>query len=153
MVIAAIKWKDAYSFGKKKSYDKHSILKSSNMAMLTKAHILKALVFPIIIYGCQCWTVRNVEHWRIDAFELWCWTRLLRIPWTARRSDQSILKEINLEFSLKDWCWSWSYNTLIIWYELPTHWIRLWCWERLRAGREEGDRGWDDWMPSLLQWA
>ena len=85
---------------------------------------------------------------RIDAFKLWCWRWLWRVPWTVGRSNQSILKEINPEHSLEDWCWSWSSNTLVTWCEEPTHWKRPWCWERLRAGREGGNR-WDGWMVSL----
>ena len=69
--------------------------------MPTKAHLVKAIVFPVIMYGCESWTIKKVEHWRIDAFELWCWRRLLRVPWTARRSNQSILKEISPEYSLE----------------------------------------------------
>ena len=67
----------------------------------TKFHLVKAMVFPVVIYGCESWTIRKIEHWRIDAFELWCWRRLLRVPWTARRSNQSILKEISPEYSLE----------------------------------------------------
>ena len=74
---------------------------------------------------------QKAEHWRIDAFELWCWRRLLRVPWTARRSNQSILKEISPEFSL-DWCWSWNSKTLATWYEELTHLKRPWCWKRLK---------------------
>ena len=69
--------------------------------MPTKVHLLKAMVFPVVMYGCESWTIRKAEHWRIDAFELWCWRRLLRVPWTARRSNQSILKEISPECSLE----------------------------------------------------
>ena len=79
--------------------------------MLTKVHIVKAMVFLVVIYGCESWTIKKAERRRIDVFKLWCWRRLLRVPWSARRSNQSILKEINLEYSLKDWCWSWSSNT------------------------------------------
>ena len=102
--------------------------------------------------GCESWTINKAEHWRTDAFELWCWRRLLRVPWTARRSNQSILKEISPEYSLEDWHWSWNSSTLAIWCEELTHWKRSWCWERLMAGGEEDDRGWDDWMASLTQW-
>ena len=72
-----------------------SILKSRDISLPTKVHLVKAMVFPVVMYGCENWTVRKAEHWRIDAFELWCWRRLLRVPWTARRSYQSILKEIS----------------------------------------------------------
>jgi len=78
-----------------------SILKSRDITLSTKVHLVKAMVFPVIIYGCESWTIKKAEHWRIDAFELWCWRRLLRVPWTARRSNQSILKEISPGCSLE----------------------------------------------------
>ena len=78
-----------------------SMLKSRDITLLTKVHLVKAMVFPVVVYGCQSWTIKKAEHQRIDAFELWCWRRLLRVPWTARRSNQSILKEINPEYSLE----------------------------------------------------
>ena len=78
-----------------------SVLKSRNITLPTKVYLVKAVVFPVVMYGCESWTVKKVEHQRIDAFELWCWRRLLRVPWTARRSNQSSLKEISLEYSLK----------------------------------------------------
>ena len=77
-----------------------SILKSRDITLLTKAHLVKAMVFPVVMYGCESWTIKKAEHQRIDAFELWCWRKLLRVPWTARRSNQSILKEISPEYSL-----------------------------------------------------
>ena len=78
-----------------------SIFKSRDITLPTKVCLVKAMVFPVVMYGCESWTVKNAEHWRIDAFELWCWRRLLRVPWTARRSNQSILKEISPEYSLE----------------------------------------------------
>ena len=78
-----------------------SILKSRDITLSTKAHLVKAMAFPIIMYGCESWTVRKAEHRRIDAFELWCWRRLMRVPWTARRSNQSILREISPVCSLE----------------------------------------------------
>ena len=78
-----------------------SILKSRDNTLLTKVHLVKAMVFPVVMYGCENWTIKKAEHGRIDAFELWCWRRLLRVSWTARRSNQSILKEINPEYSLE----------------------------------------------------
>ena len=118
------------------------------------------MVFLVVKHRCASWTIRKAEHWRIDAFELWCWRRLLRITWTARRSNQSVLKEINTEYTfsiglmLKDWCWSWNSNTLATWCKEPTHWKRPWYWERLRAGGEGDDRGWDGCMatPTLWTW-
>ena len=83
----------------KKSYD--SILKSRDIILPTKIHLVKAMVFPGVMYGCESWTVKKAECGRIDAFELWCWRRLLRVPWTARKSNQSILKEISPEYSLE----------------------------------------------------
>ena len=77
------------------------VLKSRDITLPTKVHLVKARVFPLVMYGCESWTIKKAEHQRIDAFKLWCWRRPLRIPWTARRSNQSILKEINLEYSLE----------------------------------------------------
>ena len=78
-----------------------SILKSRDITLPTKVRLVKAIIFPVVMYGCESWTVKKAEHWRIDAFELWCWRRFLRVPWTARRSNQSILKEISPEYSLE----------------------------------------------------
>ena len=78
-----------------------SILKSRNITLSTKVYIVKAMVFPVVIYGCENWTVKKIEHCRFDAFKLWCWRRLLKVPWTAKRSNQSILKEISPEYSLE----------------------------------------------------
>ena len=103
------------------------------------------------MYGCEIWMVKKVECQRIDAFELWCWRRLLRVPWTARRSNQSILKEIS-PVHWKDWCWSWNSNTLVTSCEELTHWKRPWCWEGLGAGGEGDDRGWDGWVASPTRW-
>ena len=88
-------------FGKKAMTNLASVLKSMDITLPTKVHIVKDMVFPVVMYGCESWTIKQVEHQRIDAFELWCWRRLLRVPWTARRSDQSILREINPEYSLE----------------------------------------------------
>ena len=152
----------------KKSYDK-PILKSRDITLPTKACLVKDMIFPIVMYG---WTIKKAECLRIDAFELWCWRRLLRVlsteelmslnygvaedswrvPWTARRSNQSILKEISPSVHWKDWCWSSDSNTLATWCEELTHLKRPWCWERLKAGGEADDRGWDGWMASLTQW-
>ena len=85
----------------KKSYDQLSVLKSRDITLPTNVHLVKAMVFPVVMYGCESWTVNKAECWRIDAFELYCWRRLSRIPWTARRSNQSILKETDPEFSLE----------------------------------------------------
>ena len=110
------------------------------------------MVFLVVMYGCESWTVKKAEHQRIDAFELQCCRRLLRVPWTTRRSNQSILKRSVLGVHWKDWCWSWSSNTLATSCEELTHWKRLWCWEGLGAGGEGVDRGWDGWMASPTRW-
>ena len=104
------------------------------------------------MYGCEKWTIKKAEHRRIDAFKLWFWRRLLRVPWTVRRSKQSILRKSVLNIHCKDWCWSWSSNTLATWCKELTHWKRSWCWERLKAGGEGDNRGWDGWMASPTQW-
>ena len=137
--------------GRKTMTNLHSVLKSRDITLPTKACIIKAMVLPVVIYGCESWTVKKVDSQKIGAFKLWCWKRLLRVPWTARRSNQSILKEINPEYSLEGLCWSWNSSNLVICEQL-THWRSPWCWERLRAGGEEGVRGWDVWMASLMQW-
>ena len=97
-------------------------------------------------------TIKKAVHQRIDAFELWCWRRLLRVPGTVRKSCQSILMEINPNIHWGDWCWSWNCNTLATWCEELTHLKRPWCWERLKAGGEGNDRGWDGWLASPTQW-
>ena len=108
-----------------------SILKSRHITLLTKVCIVKAMVFLIVMYGCESWTTKKAEHQRIDVFELWCWRRFFRVPWTARRSNQSILK-VNPEYShWKGWHWSWISSTLATWCEEPTHQKRPWCWEML----------------------
>ena len=109
------------------------------------------MVFPVVMYGCESWTVKTAERWRIDAFELWCWRRLLRVPLTARRSNQATLKEISPECSLE-----WLMLKLKLQYfghlmRRADSFEKPWSWERLRAGGEGDDR-WDGWMASLTQW-
>ena len=118
-----------------------SILKSRDITLPTKVHLVKAMVFRVVMYRCENWTIKKAECRRTDAFELWCWRRLLRVPWIARRSNQSILKEISPEYSLEGLCWSWNSNPLASWCEELTHWKRPWCWERLKVGGEGGNRG------------
>ena len=88
-------------FGRKAMTNLDSILKSRDITLPTKVHLVKAMVFPIVMYGCESWTIKKAEHRRTDAFEMWCWKRLLRIPWTSKRSNQSILQEISPEYSLE----------------------------------------------------
>ena len=129
-----------------------NILKSRDIILLTKVHLVKAMVFPVVMYGCESWTIKKAEHRRIDAFELWCWRRLLRVPWTARRSNQSILKEISSEYSLEGLMLKLKlqYFGHLMWR--ADHWKRPWFWERLKAGGEGDLRGWDRWMASLTWW-
>ena len=110
-----------------------SVLKSRNIIFFTKDNGVKAMIFPVVVYWYKSWTIKKTEHRRTDVFELWCWRRLLKIPWTAKRSLQSILKKSTLNIIWKDSCWSWSFNSKPIWCKEPTHWEKLWCWERLRA--------------------
>ena len=122
--------------GRKVMTNLDSILKSRGITLPTKVRLIKAMVFLVVMYGCESWTIKEAEHQRIGAFELWCWRRLLRVPWTARRSNQSILKEISPECSLE---------------ELMLK-LKLQYFGYLKAGREGDDRGWDGWMASLTQW-
>ena len=135
--------------GRKAMTNLESILKSRNITLPTKVHLVKAVVFPVVMYGCE---IKKAEHQRIDAFELWCWRKLMRVPWTARRSNQSILKEISLTVHWKDWCWNWNSNILATLCKKLTHLKRPWCWERLRAGGEGDDRVWDGWITLPTQW-
>ena len=100
MVIVAMKLKDAYSLEEVMT-NLDSMLKGRDITLPMKVHLVKAMIFPVVMYGCESWTVMKAEHRRIDVFELWCWRRLLRVPWTARRSNQSILKEISPGYSLE----------------------------------------------------
>ena len=129
-----------------------SILKSRDITLSTKVRLVKAMVFPVVMYGCESWTIKKAEHRKIDASELWCWRRLLRVPWIARRSNLSILKEISPGCSLEGWCWRWNSNTLASSCKELTHLKRPWCWEGLGAGGEGDDRGWDGWTASLTWW-
>ena len=138
--------------GRKVMTNLHSILKSRDITLPTKFHLVKAMVSPVVKYRCKSWIIKKVECQRINAFELWCWRRLLRVPWTSRRSNQSILKEISLNIHWQDWCWSWNSNTLATWRKDSTHWKRPWCWERLKAGGEGDNREWYGWMVSLMRW-
>ena len=121
--------------GRKAMTNLDSILKSRDITLPTKVHVIKAMVFPVVMYGCESWTIRKAEHWRIHAFELWCSRRLLRVPWSARRSNQSILKEISAEYSLEGLMLKLKLQTSATWCE---NWLirkNPWCWERWKAGR------------------
>ena len=127
--------------GRKAMTNLDSILKSRDVTLLTKAHLVKSMVFPVVMHGCESWTIKKPESWRIDAFELWCWRRLLRIPWTARRSNQSILKDISPEYSLQG---------LRLKLKLQSFGHLMWRTDSLEKtlmlgkieGRRRDDRGW-----------
>ena len=129
-----------------------SILKSRDITLLTKVGIVKAMVFPVVMYGCDSWTIKKALCQRMDAFELWCWRRLLRVPWTARRSNQSIFKETNPAYSLEGLMLKLKLQYFGHWCEELTHSKRPWCWTRLKAEGEGDDRGWEGWMASPTQW-
>ena len=138
--------------GRKVMTNLDSIFKSKDIPLPTKVHLVKAMVFPVVMYGCESCTVKKAECRRIDAFELWCWRRLLRIPWTARKSNQSILKEISPGISLEG---------MILKLKLQYFGYLMWRVDslektlmlgRLWAGGEGDNRGWDGWMASLSRW-
>ena len=139
--------------GRKVMNNLDSTLKSRDITLPTKIHLVKAMVFPVVMCGCESFTKKRAEHQRTDAFELWCWGRLLRFPWTIRRSNQSILKEISPEYSLEG---------LMLKLKLQYFGYLMgrtdslgksqWHWERLRAGGEGDDRELDGWMASPTQW-
>ena len=147
MVTAALKLKDFAPW--KENYDQprqHN--KKQRYYFANKGLSSQSYGFPVVMYGCKSWTIKKAEHRRIDAFELWCWRRLLRVPRTARRSNQSQRKSVPI-IHWKDWCW--SSNTLATFCEEVSHLKRPWYWERLKAEREGDNRGWDGWMTSLTQ--
>ena len=137
----------------KKSYDQtRENIKKQRCYFANKGPSSQSYSFPVVLYGCENLTLNKAEHQKIDAFELWCWRRLLRVPWTARRSNQSILKKTVLNIHWKDWDTSWNSYPLATWCKELTHLKRSWCWERLKVGGEGDDRGWDGWMASSTQW-
>ena len=126
-----------------------SILKSRDITLLTKVCIVKAMVSLIVMYGYESWTIKKAEHRIIDAFELWCWRILLRVPWTARRSNQSILKEINHEYSLEGLMLKHQYLGYLMWkaYSLE----KTLMLGKTEGRKRRGHRGWDGWVASLTQ--
>ena len=113
--------KRRWLLGRKVMTNLDSKLKSRDITLPTKVCLVKAMVFPVVMYGCESWAIKKAECQRIDAFELWCWRRLLRVPWTARRSNQSFPKEITHYYSLEGLMWSRNSNALAIWCKEPTH--------------------------------
>ena len=128
--------------GRKAMTNIDRVLKNRDITLSTKVYLVKAMVFPAVMHGCESWTIKKAECWKNESLKRWCWRRLLRVPWDERKSNQSILKKISSEYWRYGY-WSWSSNILATWCEEPSHWKRPWCWERLKAKGEEGDRGWD----------
>ena len=136
--------------GRKVMTNLDSILRSRDITLPAKVRLVKAMAFPAVMYGCESWTIKKDERRRTDAFQLWCWRRLLRVPWTASTSNQSILKAVSPGCSLEGLTLKLKLQYSC---EEMTHLKRPWCWERLRAGEEGDDRGWDGSVASLTQWA
>ena len=134
--------------GRKAMTNLDSILKSRDITLLTKVRIVKAMIFPVVMYRCESWTIKKAERWKINAFKL-CWRRFLRAPWTAKRSNQSILKEINPDYSFEGLMLKLQYSGHLKWRADSLE--KTLMLARSRAG-EGGERGWGGWMASLTQW-
>ena len=130
-----------------------SIFKNRDITLSTNVHLVKAMAFPVVMYGCESWTIKKAEHWRIDAFEPWCWRRLLRVPWTARRSNQSILKEISPGCSLEGLMFKLKLQCFGHLMQRADSFEKTLMLGKLKAGGEGDDRGWDGWMASPTQWS
>ena len=141
MVTVAMKFKDTCYLEEKLWATYTAYWKIRDITMPTKVCLVKAIVFPVVMYGCESWTIEEVKHWRIDAFELWCWRRLFRVPWTASRSNQFILKEIGPEYSLKGLMLKLKLQYFGTCCRKMTYWKRPWCWQRSKVGGEGDDRG------------
>ena len=128
------------------------ILKSRDITLPTKVHLVKAMVFPVVMYGCESWTIKKAERWKIDAFELWCWKRLLRVPWTARRSNQSILKEISPERSLEGLMLKLKLQSFSHLMRRTVSFEKTLMLGQIEGRRRGDNRGWDGWMASPTQW-
>ena len=120
--------------------------------MPAKVHPVKAVVFPVVMYGCESWTIKKAEHQRIVNFELWCWRRLLRVPWTARRSNQSLLKEISPEYSLEGLMLKLKLQSFGHLIQRADSFEKTLMLGKFEGGRRHNGRGWDGWMASLPQW-
>ena len=129
--------------GRKSMTNLDSILKRRDIILQINVHLVKAMVFSGVMFRCESWTVKKAKCRRIDAFEVWCWRRLLRVPWTQGDPTNPFGRRLVLGVHWKDWCWSWNSNISATWCEEPTHLKRPWCWERLKAGGEGDDRGGD----------
>ena len=137
--------------GRKAMNNRDSILKSRDITWSTKVLLVKAVVFPVVMYWCESWTIRKAEHWRIDVFELWCWTRLLRVPWTAWKSNQSILKEISLEYPLGGLMLKLKLQYFVHLVQRADS-LEKTLMQRKVGGTEVDDRGWDGQIASPTWW-
>ena len=138
--------------GRKVMTNLDSILKSRDITLQTKFCLFNAIVFPEVMYGCESWIIKKAERRRIDALEWWCCRRLLRVPWTSRRSNQSILKEIRTEYSLEGLMLDLKLQSFGYLMQRTESYEKTWCWERLKVGGEGEDRGWDGWIASPTRW-
>ena len=129
-----------------------SIFKSRDITLPTKVCLVKDMVFPVVMYGCETWTIKKAGHWRTDAFELWCWRRLLKVPRTARRSNQCILKEIRPEYSLEGLMLKLKLQYFGYLMQRTDSLEKTWMLGRIEGRRRRGDRGWDGWMASPTLW-
>ena len=129
-----------------------SIWKSRDITLPTKVHLVKAMISPVVMYGCETWTIKKAEYWRIDASELWCWRRLLRVPWTARRSNQSILKEISPEYSLEGLMLKLKQQYFGYLMRRVDSVEKSLTLGKIEGRRRRADRRWSGWMESLPQW-
>jgi len=152
MVIATMKFKKPLLLGRKVMTNLHNTLKSRDITLPTKVHLVKAVVSPVVMYGCESWTIRKAERRRTDAFELCFWRGLLRVPWTGRRSNQSILKEISPEYSLEE---------LMLKLKLQYFGHLLWRTDsfektlmlgKIEGRRKRGQQRWNGWVAPLTQW-
>ena len=152
MVTSAIKLKDPMLLGRKTMRNLDSVLKSRDIPLPTKVPLVKAMVFPAVMYECESWTIKKAEHLRTDAFELWCWRRLLRIPWTARRSNQSILKEISPEYSLEGLMLKLKLQYFGHLMQRADSSEKTMMLGKIEGRRKRGCQRTNGWMASLTQW-
>ena len=127
-------------------------IKKQKHFFVTKVCRVKAIVFPVVTFGCESWTVKKAEHWRIDVFELWCWRRLWGFLGLQGDPTSPAYRKSVLNIHWKDWCWIWNSSPLVTWWEELIPWKRPWCWERLKAGGEGDYRESDGWMASPTIW-
>ena len=144
--------KSCLLLGRKVMTNLNSVLKSKDITLPTKVHLVKAIVFPVFMYGYESWTIKKAGHWRIHAFELCCWRRLLRVPWTARRANQSVQKEISPEYSLEGLMLKLQLQYFGHLMRIADSLKRPWCWERLRMGGEGDTRRLVGYMALPTRW-